>query len=127
MFALTEAKLAVLIRPAGYFNVKARRLRSFLRVLVERYDGNLNRLIAGDTALVRGRLLAIHDIGPETADSMLLYAGGHHSFVIDAYTKRVFQRHGWTGANRKSEIRNPKSAKHVRKFKAREARFKVRG
>ena len=127
MFALTEAKLAVLIRPAGYFNVKARRLRSFLRVLVERYDGNLNRLIAGDTALVRGRLLAIHDIGPETADSMLLYAGGHHSFVIDAYTKRVFQRHGWTGANRKSEIRNPKSAKHVRKLKAREARFKVRG
>ena len=45
---------------------------------------------------VRERLLAIHGVGPETADSMLLYAGGHHSFVIDAYTKRIFQRHGWS-------------------------------
>jgi endonuclease-3 related protein len=97
LFALPERRLAKLIRPAGYFNVKARRLRSFLRVLVERFDGDLNRLFAGETPAVRERLLAISGIGPETADSMLLYAGGHISFVIDAYTKRVFHRHRWAG------------------------------
>ncbi|HSA12168.1 MAG TPA: endonuclease III domain-containing protein [Candidatus Paceibacterota bacterium] len=99
LFALGESELAALIRPAGYFNVKARRLRSFLRVLVEGFGGDLSRLFAGDTAAVRERLLAIHGIGPETADSMLLYAGGHHRFVIDAYTKRIFQRHGWSGGD----------------------------
>ena len=95
LYALEESRLAELLRPAGYFNVKARRLRSFLRVLVEQFDGDLGRLLGGRTAQVRERLLAINGIGPETADSMLLYAGGHHRFVIDAYTKRIFQRHGW--------------------------------
>jgi len=95
MFALPEAELARLIRPAGYFNVKARRLRAFLRVLVEDFGGNLKRLFAGDTASVRTRLLGVKGIGPETADSMLLYAGRHQSFVVDAYTKRIFLRHGW--------------------------------
>jgi endonuclease-3 related protein len=84
-----------LLKPAGYFNVKARRLRAFLRVLMEEFDGNLQRLFAGETPVVRERLLAIHGIGPETADSMLLYAGGHLSFVIDAYTKRILLRHRW--------------------------------
>ncbi len=96
LFALSETELAELIRSAGYFNVKARRLRSFVRVLVEDYGGSLERMFAGRTAVVRARLLAISGIGPETADSMLLYAGGHHRFVIDAYTKRIFPRHGWT-------------------------------
>ncbi len=96
LFALPESKLAELIRPAGYFNVKARRLRSFLRVLVEEYAGNLGKFLDGETSMVRERLLAIHGIGPETADSLLLYAGGHHGFVIDAYTKRIFQRHHWS-------------------------------
>jgi len=178
LFALPERKLARLIRPAGYFNVKARRLRSFLRLLVEEFDGDLKGLFAarrgrnlkvasprradrtpqrgvpgreieqatrtfmdrghlqnpdvnrshepvgtpstalrapsprlgekdgmrgirftdsgtGATLTVRQRLLAINGIGPETADSMLLYAGGHHSFVIDAYTRRIFHRHNW--------------------------------
>jgi endonuclease-3 related protein len=99
LFALEEPKLAGLIRPAGYFNVKARRLRSFLRVLVEDFDGELERLFAGETAVVRERLLAINGVGPETADSMLLYAGGHHRFVIDAYTKRIFARHNWSGTD----------------------------
>ena len=105
LFALPEAKLAELIRPAGYFNVKARRLQSFLRVLVEKFDGDLKKMFAGETSAVRELLLAIHGVGPETADSMLLYAGGHHSFVIDAYTKRIFQRHGWMekSGNRKAE------------------------
>jgi endonuclease-3 related protein len=98
LFALSESKLAGLIRSTGYFNVKARRLRSFLRVLVEEFGGDLERLFAGETAGVRERLLAIHGVGPETADSMLLYAGRHHRFVIDAYTKRIFHRHSWSSA-----------------------------
>jgi endonuclease-3 related protein len=99
LHALPESELARLIRPAGYFNVKARRLRSFLRVLIEEFDGDLARLFSGPTAEVRDRLLAISGIGPETADSMLLYAGGHLSFVIDAYTKRIFLRHHWCRAD----------------------------
>jgi endonuclease III-like uncharacterized protein len=213
LYALPEVRLAELIRPAGYFNVKARRLRAFLRALLDQPaseravnvlpcvppaepisfhepspfgvpalagsaclasplpnrlkpglqtaprrpdaprvqafkarnpawedslpdDGSaggthgstlecLNRFFAGTTAEVRERLLAIKGIGPETADSMLLYAGGHSSFVIDAYTKRIFARHGWVEPNPKSEIRNPKaksaplqpvSASHVSRF-----------
>jgi endonuclease-3 related protein len=95
---LGEAELAQLIRPAGYFNVKARRLRAFVTVVVEHCGGRLQTLFAGQTAQVRQRLLAIHGIGPETADSMLLYAGGHLSFVVDAYTRRIFERHGWCRA-----------------------------
>jgi endonuclease-3 related protein len=95
LLALSESRLASLLRPAGYFNVKAQRLRSFLRVLVEVFGGDLKGLFAGQTPVVRERLLAIHGIGPETADSMLLYAGDHHRFVIDAYTRRIFLRHGW--------------------------------
>ncbi len=95
LFALSEAELAALIRPAGYFNVKARRLRAFCQTLVEDFGGDLDRLFAGDPAAVRERLLAVHGIGPETADSMLLYAGTHHRFVVDAYTRRIFQRHAW--------------------------------
>lgn len=99
MFALPETELAQLIRPAGYFNVKAQRLRSFLRVLVEECHGELPRLFAGGTEKVRVRLLAINGIGPETADSLLLYAGRHHSFVVDAYTKRIFSRHHWCSSD----------------------------
>jgi endonuclease-3 related protein len=114
MFALPEPKLAQLIRPAGYFNVKARRLRSFLRVLVGEFGGDLGRLFAGEISVVRERLLAIHGIGPETADSMLLYAGGHHSFVVDAYTKRIFERHEWSP---QSTVRSPQSANDYDKLK----------
>jgi endonuclease-3 related protein len=95
MHALAPDELAALIRPAGYFNVKARRLRSFVAVLMDEFGGRLDRLFAGPTARVRDRLLAVNGIGPETADSMLLYAGNHQVFVIDAYTRRVFARHGW--------------------------------
>jgi endonuclease-3 related protein len=93
--------------------VKARRLRSFLRVLVEDFGGDLKRLFDGETSAVRARLLAINGVGPETADCLLLYAGGHHSFVIDAYSRRIFQRHGWShaeGGRRKAEGGNPGTA-----------------
>ena len=95
LLALPPARLAALIRPAGYFNVKARRLRAFLTVLVREFDGDLARLLGGPLATARARLLGIHGIGPETADSMLLYAGGQRVFVVDAYTRRIFARHGW--------------------------------
>ncbi|MCX8158017.1 MAG: endonuclease III domain-containing protein [Verrucomicrobiae bacterium] len=95
LWAMPPQQMARLIRPAGYFNIKTQRLRAFLEVLVTQYGGNLQRLFTGDVATVRARLLAIHGIGRETADSMLLYAGGHLSFVVDAYTKRIFLRHGW--------------------------------
>jgi len=97
--ALTHSKLAQLIRPSGYFNIKAKRLRNFVDIVVEQHGASLKRFFKGDTATVRERLLAINGIGPETADSMLLYAGGHQSFVIDAYTKRIFERHDWGDAN----------------------------
>jgi endonuclease-3 related protein len=115
LFALPESKLAKLIRPAGYFNVKARRLRSFLSVLVGDFGGDLKRLFAGETFAVRARLLAIHGVGPETADSLLLYAGRHHSFVIDAYTKRIFQRHDWSP---KSKVQSPKPSASYDELKA---------
>jgi endonuclease-3 related protein len=99
LFHLPEPELAQLLRPTGYFNLKARRLRAFLRVLVEEHDGRLETLFDGETSVVRERLLAISGVGPETADSMLLYAGAHHRFVVDAYTKRIFHRHGWTSAD----------------------------
>ena len=110
LYALAEAELARLIRPAGYFNVKARRLRSFLEVLVGESGGELGQLFAGGTVAARARLLAIKGVGPETADSMLLYTGGHLSFVVDAYTKRIFQRHGWSLGSLKSEGRSPRRA-----------------
>jgi endonuclease-3 related protein len=97
LWGLSEASLAEFIRTTGYFNVKARRLRAFLQVLVEEFGGNLDRMLGGDTSAARERLLGIKGIGPETADSMLLYAGGQHRFVIDNYTRRIFQRHGWCG------------------------------
>ncbi|MFM7100323.1 MAG: endonuclease III domain-containing protein, partial [Verrucomicrobiota bacterium] len=90
-------RLEEAIRPAGCFRVKADRLRAFLRVLVHECDASLDRLFAGPRDQVRQRLLGIRGIGPETADCLLLYAGGHPSFVIDAYAVRVFRRHGWFG------------------------------
>ncbi len=120
LFSLPEARLAELIRPAGYFNVKARRLRSFLRVLVEEFGGDSKKLFVGEISRVRERLLAINGIGPETADSMLLYAGGHHSFVIDAYTKRIFQRHNWSradGGRRKAKSRTSKTVDDYHELK----------
>lgn len=95
IYALDRKELAQLIRPAGYFNIKAKRLGNFVDILVKEHGASIKRMMTGSTQIVRDRLLSINGIGPETADSMLLYAGNHHSFVIDAYTKRIFSRHGW--------------------------------
>ena len=96
MKRLSERRLARLIRPSGYFNQKARKLRALLAWLEARggASGSVRRALAGPLAEVRASLLAVHGIGPETADSILLYAGGRPVFVIDAYTRRALARHG---------------------------------
>jgi endonuclease-3 related protein len=92
ILALPEAELAECLRPVGYFNVKAGRLRSFCAAYVE--AGGLEGLSRLDTAALRHRLLAIHGVGPETADDMVLYAFHRPVFVVDAYTRRLGGRLG---------------------------------
>lgn len=94
MLSLHTATLQRLIKPAGYFRVKAKRLTSFLKYFVERYSGCDRRMAKGDLPALREELLSVNGIGPETADSILLYALKKPSFVIDAYTKRILSRHG---------------------------------
>lgn len=93
MRRIPESRLAGLIRPAGYFNVKADRLKSFIRFFFANYSGRIDRMKREDPVRLREKLLAVKGIGPETADSILLYALGLPFFVIDAYTRRVFSRH----------------------------------
>lgn len=90
-------ELAALIRPAGYFNVKAKRLKAFIDFLMTYYQGNVRKMKNEDIPSLREKLLAVHGIGQETADSILLYALEKPVFVIDAYTKRVLSRHGIMG------------------------------
>ena len=87
-------RLASLIRPIGYFNIKAQRLKSLTAFVAGRYRGSLKRMFADDPRTLREGLLGVNGIGPETADSILLYAANRPYFVVDAYTKRVFGRHG---------------------------------
>jgi endonuclease-3 related protein len=89
-----ESRLAELIRPAGYYNVKARRLKSLMEFLAGECGGDLRKMFDEPLATLRGKLLAVKGIGPETADSILLYAGERPIFVIDAYTRRILSRHG---------------------------------
>jgi endonuclease-3 related protein len=87
------AKLERAIRSAGYFRQKAQRLKIFVRFLDRCYGGSLTRMFAQPTAKLREELLALNGVGPETADSILLYAGNHPVFVVDAYTRRILERH----------------------------------
>ncbi|MFB3814645.1 MAG: endonuclease III domain-containing protein [Terriglobales bacterium] len=96
---LPLAELEKLIYPAGYFRQKARRLKTFVAFLDTRYGGSLERMFAQPTAALREELLALNGIGPETADSILLYAGNHPVFVVDAYTRRIVQRHRFLPPN----------------------------
>lgn len=90
---IKERELARLIRPAGYYNLKARRLKNLVGFLKKGYRGDINRMRRRETCLLRDELLSVNGIGPETADSILLYALGKPVFVVDAYTKRVVGRH----------------------------------
>ena len=88
-----RSKLARLIRPSGTFNIKAARLKDFVRWFTRKFDGDIERMRREPTSRLRKELLAVKGIGPETADCILLYALDHRSFVIDAYTHRVLKRH----------------------------------
>ena len=87
-------ELADIIRPCGYFNAKARKLKAFALHVINHYGGELPALLAKDVTPLREELLSIYGIGPETADDILVYAAGKPSFVIDAYTRRIVQRLG---------------------------------
>ncbi len=88
-------ELEELIRPAGYFRIKARRLRNLLNLIVRQYGGSLERMFSRPMDILREELLSVQGIGPETANSILLYAGNFPTFVVDTYTHRVLARHGW--------------------------------
>lgn len=87
--AVPVRELAEVIRPAGFFNVKSVRLKEFVAFLFARYEGDLARMFAGEWRELREALLGVRGIGRETCDSILLYAGGKPTFVVDAYTKRL--------------------------------------
>jgi len=99
LFKLQTDKLALLIKSSGYFNIKAKRLKNFLSFLFNDYEGNIDRLLKEDGHLLRHKLLNVNGIGPETADSILLYAAEYPIFVVDAYTNRIFSRHGYIPAD----------------------------
>jgi endonuclease-3 related protein len=94
LHGLPQERLAELIRPAGYYNIKAARLTNLLHWLFTRYQGDLAGVEGRGTSSLREELLAIKGIGPETADSILLYAFDRPILVVDAYTARVAARHG---------------------------------
>ncbi len=91
---LPKAKLAEMVYPCGYYNAKALKLKAFALWLGNHYDDDLDRLFALDAVDLRQQLLSVHGIGPETADSIILYAAEKPVFVIDAYTRRIISRLG---------------------------------
>jgi endonuclease-3 related protein len=101
---LPQDVVADLVRPSGHFNVKARKVQEFCRVLVEVYGGSIDALLEGDAVEVRARLLEVWGIGPETADAMTLYAGRLPTFVVDAYTYRLFERLDLAPGERRYEL-----------------------
>lgn len=99
LYKISTDKLTILIRPSGYYNAKAVKVKAFIECLHDTYDSDLDRFFQLNTSSLRQELLSIHGIGPETADSILLYAAYRPVFVIDAYTKRIFSRLGIASAN----------------------------
>jgi endonuclease-3 related protein len=92
--AIAPEDLARHIRPSGYYNIKAQRLKNFIGLLVTEYRGSMRLMAREDPRVIRRKLLSVPGIGPETADSIILYALERPVFVIDAYTKRILSRHG---------------------------------
>jgi len=123
--SMPSKRLASLIRPSGYFNIKTRRLKNLIVLIRDHYRGSLKRMFADDAMELRANLLGVNGIGPETADSILLYAGGKPFFVVDAYTKRILVRHGLISNNADyQEVQSlfmenlPKDAKLYNEFHA---------
>ncbi len=94
LLKLRKDYLAKLIRPSGYFNQKAIKLKEVSRHIVKKYHGDMELMMERPLKSMRKELLEIHGIGPETADSILLYSFQKPSFVVDAYTKRIISRYG---------------------------------
>jgi endonuclease-3 related protein len=92
-----EEVLAQHLRPSGYYRLKAKRLKAFVRFLRVEYEDSLDKMFAEPLLVLRSKLLSVSGIGEETADSILLYAGGKPVFVVDAYTRRILSRHGFIG------------------------------
>ena len=93
LYRINREELAQLIKPSGYYNIKAQRLKNFVNIFVNDFEGSAEKMFSGDSKELRKKLLKVNGIGPETADSILLYAGKKPFFVVDAYTKRIFSRH----------------------------------
>ena len=91
--SVSHERLAVLIRPCGYHNLKAKRLKNFVDFLFARYGGEMENMLAEDADKLREKLLSVNGIGEETADSILLYALGKPVFVVDNYSRRILSRH----------------------------------
>lgn len=92
-----------LIRPAGYFRQKSARIKAFVQFLDSRYNGSLDHMFEQPTGKLRAELRDLSGVGPETADSILLYGGNHAVFVVDAYTRRVLHRHNILGTGAEYE------------------------
>lgn len=92
--SLPREKLAGLIRPAGYYNIKADRLAHLFAMINGQWDGDLDWFLQQPLSVLREQLLGVKGIGPETADAILLYAAGQPIFVVDTYTHRILSRHG---------------------------------
>ena len=90
---ISHSQLANLIKPSGYYNIKARRLKNFIDFIFSAYQGRLGQMAQEQLSVLREKILSVNGIGPETADSILLYAFRKPVFVIDAYTKRILSRH----------------------------------
>ena len=92
---IKNEKLALIIKSSGYHNQKAKKLKNFCDFLLKKYDGSLKKLFEKDTVKLREELLSVNGIGPETADSIILYAAKKPVFVIDAYTRRIMNKIGY--------------------------------
>jgi len=105
LYNLPIRKLEKVIRPCGFFRVKAKRLRSFLKFLIENYDGNVEKIFLSHLENLRKILLSVHGIGPETCDSIILYASEKPVFVIDAYTFRLCERYPIINSTKYEDVR----------------------
>jgi endonuclease-3 related protein len=105
LYKLPLNKLQILIRPSGFFKVKSKRLRSFLEFFVDNYDGNLDEMFGLSLDNLRKNLLSVHGIGPETCDSIILYAGNKPIFVVDTYTIRLCERYPILRSKKYEEVR----------------------
>jgi endonuclease-3 related protein len=99
MHRVRRTALEGLIRPSGFYKEKAKKLKAFVKFLTEKYKGSIKNMLPAETTVLRAELLDVKGVGPETADSILLYALGKPVFVVDAYTKRIFSRHKFFSAD----------------------------